>query len=90
MRIGFVVNDVDTEQPQYTTTRLALAATRRGPRRLDDGRRRLRPSGRRIDRRQGAVAVTPQTPLNRRATSARCRAPLEMSTTSRSKSSMSS
>ena len=30
MRIGFVVNDVDTEQPQYTTTRLALAATRRG------------------------------------------------------------
>jgi len=30
MRIGFVVNDVDTEQPQYTTTRLALAATLRG------------------------------------------------------------
>jgi glutathione synthase len=30
MRIGFVVNDVQTEQPQYTTTRLALSATRRG------------------------------------------------------------
>ena len=30
MRIGFVVNDVHTEQPQYTTTRLAMAASRRG------------------------------------------------------------
>jgi glutathione synthase len=30
MRIGFVVNDVDTEEPQFTTTRLALAATRLG------------------------------------------------------------
>lgn len=30
MRIGFVVNDVHTEKPEYTTTRLALAATRRG------------------------------------------------------------
>ena len=30
MRIGFVVNDVDTELPQYTTTRLALTATRMG------------------------------------------------------------
>jgi glutathione synthase len=30
MRIGFVVNDVATEEPQYTTTRLALAASRRG------------------------------------------------------------
>ncbi|MFL6203722.1 MAG: glutathione synthetase [Acidimicrobiales bacterium] len=30
MRIGFVVNGVSTEHPQYTTTRLALAATRRG------------------------------------------------------------
>ena len=30
MRIGFVVNAVSTEHPQYTTTRLALAATRRG------------------------------------------------------------
>jgi glutathione synthase len=30
MRIGFVVNAVATETPQYTTTRLALAATRRG------------------------------------------------------------
>ena len=27
MKIGFVVNDVDTELPQYTTTRLAMAAT---------------------------------------------------------------
>jgi len=27
MRIGFVVNDLDTEAPSYTTTRLALAAT---------------------------------------------------------------
>ena len=27
MRIGFVVNDVHTERPQYTTTRLAMAAT---------------------------------------------------------------
>ncbi len=30
MRIGFVVNRVATEHPQYTTTRLAMAATRRG------------------------------------------------------------
>lgn len=30
MKIGFVVNRVATEHPQYTTTRLALAATRRG------------------------------------------------------------
>jgi glutathione synthase len=30
MRIGFVVNSVANELPQYTTTRLALAATRRG------------------------------------------------------------
>jgi glutathione synthase len=30
MRIGFVVNSVATEHPEYTTTRLALAATRRG------------------------------------------------------------
>jgi glutathione synthase len=30
MRIGFVVNQVLTEQAQYTTTRLALASTRRG------------------------------------------------------------
>ena len=30
MRIGFVVNAVATELPQYTTTRLALAASRRG------------------------------------------------------------
>jgi glutathione synthase len=30
MKIGFVVNRVATEHPEYTTTRLALAATRRG------------------------------------------------------------
>ena len=30
MRIGFVVNDVHTEKPQYTTTRLAMAAHRQG------------------------------------------------------------
>jgi len=30
MRIGFVVNDVETEQPGYTTTRLAMAARNRG------------------------------------------------------------
>lgn len=30
MRIGFVVNDVDTELPQYTTTRLAMTATQLG------------------------------------------------------------
>lgn len=30
MKIGFVVNSVDTEEPTYTTTRLALAAQRRG------------------------------------------------------------
>ena len=29
MKIGFVVNDVATEVPQYTTTRLAMAATNR-------------------------------------------------------------
>jgi glutathione synthase len=30
MKIGFVVNSVATEIPEYTTTRLALAATRQG------------------------------------------------------------
>ncbi|MBN2525689.1 MAG: N-formylglutamate amidohydrolase [Deltaproteobacteria bacterium] len=30
MRIGFVVNDVTTEQPTYTTVRLAMAAKRMG------------------------------------------------------------
>jgi glutathione synthase len=30
MRIGFVVNSIETEEPQYTTTRLAMAATRMG------------------------------------------------------------
>ena len=30
MRIGFVVNGVSTEKPQYTTTRLAMTATRLG------------------------------------------------------------
>ena len=30
MRIGFVVNDIKTEHPQYTTTRLAVAAINRG------------------------------------------------------------
>jgi glutathione synthase len=30
MRIGFVVNDVATEQPEFTTTRLAMTAIRRG------------------------------------------------------------
>ena len=30
MRIGFVVNDVATEQPEFTTTRLAMAAINRG------------------------------------------------------------
>lgn len=30
MKIGFVVNDVDTEKPHYTTNRLALAASQRG------------------------------------------------------------
>ncbi len=30
MKIGFVVNDVATEQPGYTTTRLAMTATRLG------------------------------------------------------------
>ena len=30
MRIGFVVNEVATEKAQYTTTRLAMSATRMG------------------------------------------------------------
>jgi glutathione synthase len=30
MRIGFVVNDIATEKPVYTTTRLAMSATRSG------------------------------------------------------------
>ena len=30
MRIGFVVNDIETEQASYTTTRLAMAAVNRG------------------------------------------------------------
>ncbi len=30
MKIGFVVNDIATEQADYTTTHLAMAATRMG------------------------------------------------------------
>lgn len=30
MRIGFFVNDIGTEEPGYTTTRLAMAALNRG------------------------------------------------------------
>jgi glutathione synthase len=30
VRLGIFVNDVDTEKPEYTTTRLAMAAVRRG------------------------------------------------------------
>ena len=30
MRIGFVINDLETEQETYTTTRLAMAAVNRG------------------------------------------------------------
>jgi glutathione synthase len=30
MKIGFVVNDIETEEPGYTTTRLAMAAVARG------------------------------------------------------------
>ena len=30
MKIGFAVNDIMTEKPVYTTTRLAMAATNRG------------------------------------------------------------
>jgi glutathione synthase len=30
MRFGFVVNDIDTEEPTYTTTRLAMAAVNSG------------------------------------------------------------
>ena len=30
MRIGFVVNDIETEQPNYTTVRIAMAAVNRG------------------------------------------------------------
>ncbi len=30
MKVGFVVNDIATELPEYTTTRLGFAATRRG------------------------------------------------------------
>ena len=30
MRIGFIVNDIATEQDTYTTTRLAMAAVNRG------------------------------------------------------------
>ena len=55
MKIGFVVNDVATEQPEYTTTRLALAA-KAGARDLAHGRRRLLPRARRLGRRTPAPA----------------------------------
>src|SRR3954466_13628110 len=31
MKVGFVVNQIETEQASYTTTRLAMAAVNRGP-----------------------------------------------------------
>src|SRR4029078_10461370 len=30
MKIGFVINSITTEKPEYTTVRLALAAARKG------------------------------------------------------------
>jgi glutathione synthase len=30
MKLGFLVNDIQTEEPGYTTTRLAMAALNRG------------------------------------------------------------
>ena len=30
MRLGFIVNDISTEEPSYTTTRMAMAAVNRG------------------------------------------------------------
>ena len=43
MKIGFVVNDVATESAEYTTTRLALAATRHGHEAWLDRSGRLQP-----------------------------------------------
>ena len=67
MRIGFVVNGVSTEQPEYTTTRLALAATRRGHDTwlmgVDDfSHRARRLRGRPRPHRQGPQAQGPRRP----------------------------
>ena len=51
MKIGFVINAIATEKPEYTTVRLALAAAARGSRDVADGRRRLLPPRRRHRRR---------------------------------------
>ena len=45
MKIGFIVNDIKTEEPGYTTSRLAMAAINRGHEAwvIGAGRLRLRP-----------------------------------------------
>ena len=40
MKIGFIVNDIMTEEPGFTTTRLAHEAHQQGSRGLRDGSRR--------------------------------------------------
>ena len=67
MKIGFVVNDVATEKPVYTTTRLALAATQ-APRSCSNARSPVRRTvgpvlAVAIPR---AVEVTPSIPLTPR------------------------
>ncbi len=70
MKIGFVVNAVATEHPEYTTTRLALASSRRGPRHLAHRRGRLLPPPRRLGGRtrvgrQGQASTRTSAPTSR-------------------------
>ena len=89
MRIGFVVNDVHTERPQYTTTRLAMAATRHGHEVWLMG---VGDFSHRDDGSIGAELGHRREGVTRRSrrTSAPCRAPSNRPNVSRSKSSMSS
>ena len=60
MRVGFVVNSVQTEKPQYTTTRLAMAATRMGHETWLIGVGDFAHQGRRVDRSPSPVDQAPQ------------------------------
>ena len=64
MKIGFVVNKIETEEPGFTTTRLAMAAVSRGHESLHVQRRRLRLRARRFAARAGAEGTAGKRALS--------------------------
>ena len=73
VKIGFVINDIATEKPEYTTVRLALAAAATGPRDVAHGSRRLLPPPRRHGRRARSARAPGRTATRNRRSSSACR-----------------